>query len=219
MNDDQAVVGEELDPVLAQCATALLGSWPNQVAAWGRAGIAAYLAEVGARGVTPAAVLMAIRSCPADQAFPPSAAELAALARRDPSTPTFAEMLRLVFGSRGALAAARRPLTGNFANEVEMLQARARAAEARAAELHPLVASFVDRYGLDRLAALDLDDEQYGPLRRRELIQEWDRHCEAMEGREVAAIARGHRDRPHQLDPLSALGLKRPEQARIGSGS
>jgi hypothetical protein len=72
-------------------ATALLGSWPSQVASWGREALAAYVAELEARGVRPEAALVAIRSCPAEQKFPPSAPELAALARRDPSRPTFDE--------------------------------------------------------------------------------------------------------------------------------
>src|SRR5690242_13937852 len=91
--------------------TALLGTWPQHVAKWGDQGIAAYLAELAARDVTPDSAIVAIRSCPASQTYPPSAAELAALAHRDPSTPTFIEMVRLVFGSRGVLAAGRRPLT------------------------------------------------------------------------------------------------------------
>lgn len=62
-------------------AQALLGSWPQQVTSWGREGLAAYLAELEARGISPEAALQAIRSWPAGSDFPPSAPNLAARAR------------------------------------------------------------------------------------------------------------------------------------------
>jgi hypothetical protein len=182
-------------------ATALLGSWPSQVAAWGREALAAYMAELAARGVTSEAALLAIRSCPAEQRFPPSAPELAALARRDPSAPTFEEMLRL-----WKLARKARPLESRFDNEAHMLSARNDAAMARAFELHPLVGSFVERFGVGRLRMLPLDDPDWGEKRKADLREAWDRHCEAMEGREVAAVAAGRRDGLRAFDPLAVLG-------------
>lgn len=196
-------------------ATALLGSWPSQVAAWGREALAAYLAELEARAVTPAAALMAIRSCPATQKWPPTVPELAGLTRLDPSKPTFVEALMLI---RGALRAWNQPLQGDFDNEAHMLKARERQVADRASDAHPLVASFIARYGITRLqdAIGDLSDETYGGVRRKALMEEWARHCEAFEGREVAALVSGRRGELAAFDPLAALGAPRPA---LGAGS
>lgn len=189
-------------------ATALLGSWPSQVAAWGREALGAFLDELQARGVTPEAALVAIRCCPAEQKFPPSAPELAAAARRDPSKPTFAEALVLI---QSALRAWNQPLQGDFANEAQMLKAREQQVADRAKEAHPLVSSFIGRYGVSRLqdALADLADETYGGVRRKALQAEWARHCEAQEGREVAAIVAPRRGELDSFDPLVTLGAPR----------
>lgn len=201
----------------ASVKQALIGSWPGTITAWGAEAINAYLYVLQARGLTAEQVTLAIGTWPAGSDFPPSAPNLAAQALRDPSKPTFREALRLI---RTALAAGRRPLTGNFSNEAEMLKARARAAEARAAELHPLVASFIERYRLDDLqqAISELADEQYGAVRLRDLERQWNEHCERTEGRDVAALASGRRrGELGHLDPLAALGLKQPAQIEAGS--
>lgn len=189
---------------------ALLGSWPDRVAAWGEEAIAAYVEELGARGLTPERALAAIRSCPAEQRFPPSAAELLGLARHDPSTPTFVEAYRLIYGTRGVLRA--RPRETSWPDEGERGRAYRQAAYDRAAEMHPLVASFVVRYGVNRLRMLEVDHPDYGDLKRKDLEAAWMAHCEAMDGRDLAAIAQPPRSGEglRQFDPLAALGAKPP---------
>lgn len=52
----------------------LLGSWPSQVAGWGREALTAYLGEMERRDVSPEEVAAALRS--STSSFPPSAGEL-----------------------------------------------------------------------------------------------------------------------------------------------
>jgi hypothetical protein len=160
---------------------ALLGSWPERVTSWGEEGIAAYVEELEARGVTPAAALVAIRSCPAGQKFPPSAPELAALARHDPSRPTFDEAYRMIYGPGGTLGFKRSGV-----------------------QISPWVTAFVERYGVERLRLLEVDGD-YGNLVRKDLRQSWEQFLEATEGREVAALATGRRSELGSFDPLSAF--------------
>ncbi len=122
--------------------------------------------------------------------FRPSASEIAnVLTPERAGTPTFDEMFRLLFSQRGALAAAG--IDGTRSRLVGM---------------HPLVASFALRQGIQRLKELPVHDEDDGHWRRRELRVAWEGHVEAMEGREVAAVASGIGDL-RQLDPLARLGL------------
>jgi hypothetical protein len=194
--------------------TALLGSWPNQIAAWGAEGIQAYLNELAARDVDPDRALVAIRRCPAGQKFPPSAPELAALGRTDPSIPTFAEMLVLLNGRGGVLHARVRSFKSSWeSGERDRLDREAMMRRAYVA--HPLVASFVERQGLGRLLSLNLDDEQFGEPRRRALQIAWEQHVEVTEDRDTAAIAAGgRRGQLGRFDPLAAIGA--PTQ--IGDG-
>lgn len=192
-------------------ANALLGSWPSQVASWGREVLAAYLAELEARSVTPAQALVAIRACPADQTFPPSAPEMAALARRDPGRPTFAEMCVLVFGPHGVLRA-RTPVRKGSWDDGERDRLDAEAMWERAQSMHPLIARFIRDQGLDQLRRLNLDDQDWGQARRQQLQHSWDGFVDAYEGREVAAIAAGRRGGLGRLDPLEALGMQPPAQ-------
>lgn len=143
------------------------------------------------------------------QVFGPTPGEIVALIRSDPSAPTFIEAYRLIFGHKGILAA--KPAERWFADAGEMGRAHRQAQRARAGEMHPLVASFVERYGYTRLEELELNDPEYGDAKRRELERQWDAHCEATEGRDLAAMAlpRGEGGL-RRLDPLSALGLGRP---------
>ena len=193
-------------------AKAMLGTWPEKVAAWGREGLAAYTAELAARGVTPDMALQGIRTYDPAADFPPSAAKLAQAARRDPSRPTFDEALVLL---QTALKA-RPPRSGPVAR-YDSLGARwaaeHQAVMNRAQELHPFVAAFIARQGVDLLRRLELDDPEYGPVRRRDLAEAWDRHVEAFDGRDTAALASGDRRRAlTRLDPLAALtGPERPQ--------
>ncbi len=189
-------------------ASALLGSWPTQVAAWGRAGMAAFLGEVRSRGATPDGALVAIRR--RKSAFPPSAGELAADGLRDPSTPTFTEAFRAIDGPHGVLVA-REPYAGPVR---EPAASRQRAALARAAECHPLIGAFIESYGLARLRLLEVDHPEYGELRRNDLGAEWERFLTATEGRDLAALGTRRRGEIGRLDPLAAL----PEQTTGGEG-
>ena len=195
-------------------ARALLGSWPGTVTAWGKDAFAAYIDELRARGLTADRVLVAVRTWPAGSDFPPSAPNLAAAARNDPSKPTFEEAYRLIYGPGGILRA--QPVDRTFPDGVSMARAYNEARTVRAGEVHPLVGSFAVRFGLERLGALEVDHPEYGGLKRKELREAWDRHCEAMEGRDVAALVSGERrGELGRFDPLAVVG-RRP--VGIGSG-
>jgi hypothetical protein len=192
----------------------LLGSWPSLVASWGREAIAAYIAELGARGLTPGEALRVIRTC--DTTFPPSAPELAALARHDPSRPTFAEALALIYGPGGILRA-RTQLRKAVWEAGERDRLNDEAARERAAEMGPLIAAFVDVQGLDRLRRLDLGDAAYGAARRKQLADEWEEFIDVHEDRTVAALPAGRRGEIGRLDPLRALDGPDRRLARFAS--
>lgn len=150
---------------------ALLGSWPSQVASWGREAIAAYVHELGSRGLSPDCVLKALRSI--ESKFPPSVGEVVASVRFDSAQPTFDEAFELIFGRGGVI--------------------RARDPQVRLRELPRTVQSYVWRQGLERLGRLPLNDPQWGEKHRRDLREAWDRHIDVLERREIALIAMGHR--------------------------
>lgn len=189
-----------------ELARAVLGAWPAAASTLGPRGIVAYLQRLEARRLTPGDVLRAIDTWPAGSDFPPSAPNLAGAALHDPSAPTAEEAVRLIFGRGGVLRA--RPARGaEFDNEAQRLRALDRARTERAFELHPLLGAFVERFGADRLAALPVDDPEYGELRLRDVREAWARHCETFKDRKVAerASPAGHRGLS-RLDPLAALG-------------
>lgn len=169
-------------------ARALLGSWPSQVASWGREALGAYLHELEARGLSPEDALVAIRACSADHKFPPSAPELAALARQDPSRPTFDELLTQLYGPGGVFGFKRSDVV-----------------------LSPWVLKFVEDKR-DWLRNLPIDDDDEGKWERIRLKESWDAFCQATEGRAVHEIAsRSGRGALGRLDPLAVLGLTAPE--------
>jgi hypothetical protein len=188
-------------------ARALLGSWPERVGMWGEDGIAAFIEELQARGVTTGAALAAIRSCDEHQRFPPSAPELAALARRDPSAPTFAESYNAIYGPRGVLRA-RPPYQDGGWSGNELQAASDELALKRADQCHQLLGAFVRAYGLERLRLLEVDDPDYGEIRRKELRADFEQYVAANEHRELAALAAGRRGSLGRLDPHAALGLR-----------
>lgn len=177
--------------------------------------------------------------------FRPSAAELLGEARADRSAPTFDEALRLIFGPGGvmdarppaprvdhaALLAAWEdgadwpdaPVGAGITRDGEYRSRRQEAREQRAAQVHPLVASFVVRLGYDRLdrdgGVLDGNPrdgrgEDTAHWVRKELREAWDAHLEAMEGREVAVLAAGTgREGLRRVDPLAALNA--PAHLRV----
>ncbi|MGD0386956.1 MAG: hypothetical protein ABSB73_12590, partial [Solirubrobacteraceae bacterium] len=124
------------DTTWTNIAEALLGSWPDRVSEWGPQAITAYTVELRARGVTAAAALTAIRRC--ETRFPPSAGQLAALARRDPSTPTATEAYTAIYGPRGVLKARPPYPEGGWAGN-ELQVARDQLALARADGVSPLL--------------------------------------------------------------------------------
>lgn len=185
---------------------ALLGSWPSQVASWGREAIAAYCAELQARGLTPDAALRAIRSADAGPA--PTAPSLAKLAHIDPEQPATAELVSLIYGPGGAMRA-RTPPGASYESEAQMLSARDEARLERAWDIHPLLGLFVDSYGVRRLAMLEVDHDEYGAKRRRELEEAWEGFCERNAHRDRAALAAGRKRElgrgPRRLDPVRAI--------------
>ena len=140
----------------------------------------------------------------------PAVSELLKAARHDPSRPTFSEAYQLIFGHGGAIRACVAGGTVVYRNDGDRARTEREAILVRAGELHPLIRPFIERQGVDRLRTLPLDDPEWGEKHRRDLEAAWDRHVEAFDGREVAAIASGARDGLRQLDPLAALGLPGP---------
>lgn len=152
--------------------TALLGSWPSQVSSWGKEAIAAYVQDLAARGVTPESALVAVRSCDGTQRFPPSAPELAALARQDPDRPTFDEAYQQLYGPGGVFGVRRAGVT-----------------------VSEWVTAFAADYGHERLRMLEVDDPDWGHQRRRELRASWEQFVETVESRDLAQVARGRSSR------------------------
>lgn len=160
-----------------------------------------------------AQVLAALKTILAKgERFRPAVSEVIGAIRRDPSKPTFEEAFKLIFGPGGVMSAR---VIGAFPSQAEMGRALHQAREARARECHPLVASFCLRQGLDRLSMLELDDTEWGEKRRSDLCTAWERHCEAMEDRDVAQLVAPRGEGLRALDPLAALdGGRRELEAR-----
>lgn len=132
------------------------------------------------------------------QKFRPSASEISnVLTPTKAATPTFDEMFTLLFSQRGALAARDEQSTRE-----------------RLTKMHPLVESFAERQGIQRLKELPIHDPDNGHWRLKELRHAWAAHLDAFEGRELVAIATGtNRDGLRQLDPLTALTSTSPDPA------
>lgn len=162
----------------------------------------------------------------------PSVSLLLAATRRDPSLPTFDEALVLIFGGagiRGALRA-RPPHRVVYLDDPDTVPAGERRSAERKrgeaqrdaitsalAEIHPIVRTFVERQGIDRLRFLALDDPDWGEKRRADLERAYHEHVQAFDGREVAALASGGRGELAQLDPLAALGI-RTDRPQLDAG-
>jgi len=196
----------------------LLGSWPSQVAGWGREAIAAYVAELQAHGITPDGAIQAMRS--SESKFPPSAGELQHAARQDPSAPTWDEawlLIRRALTAPGYADARRQHFAAagtTFLSDVSDRALRDNARQAALAHTHPTVQRFVAVQGWERLAGA-LDDE-WGPARVHELHDAWDSMVDATDSRQIAALASGRRDGLRRLDPLGppphpTLPAPRPE--------
>jgi hypothetical protein len=143
-------------------------------------------------GTQPAQIVEAMRRLQhRGQKFRPSVAELLGELRADYTQPTFEEAFAVLWGPRGILHSAR------YAEKVRLV--------------HPLIAAFVARRGLAFLRDLRPFDEQDGHWVRKDLLESWDRHVEALEGREIAVLAAGGGPRElRQMDPLKSLDLPAP---------
>lgn len=191
----------------ATVTRALIGSWPQTVAAWGREAIGAYVGELKARGLGAEGVLIAIRSWPAGSDFPPSAPNLAAVARKDPGLPTFGEALQLIQRVISARTQVRKPRWD--LGERDRLDEQAMRERAQSPDIHPSVTAFLsDQGGPAAVRALGLFDDEnpYRDVRRRELADAWDAFLSHGETRQIAAlISPDPEKRLRQLDPLAAL--------------
>jgi hypothetical protein len=185
--------------------TVLLGSWPSQVASWGREAIAAYVAELQARGMTPDQAIVVFRS--SDERFPPSAAEAASAARRDVGRPTWDEAYILI---RRAMR--QHTPNGRYDSERQILAARHQRMQDWLAGVNSFVAGFTAQQTFSRLTQLPLDDPEWGEKTKRDLERAYDRYRETSDSREVALIASGHPGELGRLDPLAALELAKPAQ-------
>lgn len=181
---------------IARC---LLGTWPSQVAVWGEDGIAAYIGELRARGIDPDHALMAIRSYDPDADFPPSAAKLAQVARRDPAAPTGLEVVQLLWGQNGAMHA-RAPYPAGGWRGDDRKHADDQAQIDRATAFHPRVVAFIQHVGLDAVKARDPRGEQYGEANRNWICREWDAFTEKANERGVAEMLSAT-----NINPLAAL--------------
>jgi hypothetical protein len=191
---------------------ALLGTWPSQVAVWGEDGISAYTAELAARGVDPERALLAIRAYDPDADFPPSAAKLAQVARRDPGAPSGQEVVQILWGLGGVMhARASYPAGGWRGSDRDAADDQARLD--RATDFHPRVVAFIGSVGIDALKNRDPRNEQYGEANRNWICREWDSFSEKADERGVAELLAGQ-----TLDPLAALkrrgGLRQIEGGR-----
>jgi hypothetical protein len=184
----------------ADVAQALLGTWPTQVAAWGKSGIAAYLAELGGRGVSPEQALVAIRCYDPDADFPPSAAKLAQVARRDPGAPTALEVVSILWAEGGVMHSRAEYPGGGWRGPNARDAADEQARLDEATKHHPRVVAFIEAVGLDALKARDPRGEQYGEANRNWICREWDAFTEKANERGVAQLLAGR-----HVDPLAAL--------------
>lgn len=178
---------------------ALLGRWPSQVAAWGEEGIASYIEELQADGLTPEAALAALRQYrPAgDRDFPPSVPQVSALAMWDPDRPSFDELLAQLYAPGGVFGFKRSNV-----------------------DISPWVTAFVEQPGnRERLRLEPVDDPDDGKWARKRIAEMWSSFLEVNEGRAVADIAqRSARGIPTRLDPLAAIGGAPNGARQIGVG-
>lgn len=197
---------------------ALLGSWPGTITQWGKDAFAAYIGELEARGLDAGSVLLAVRTWPAGSDFPPSAPNLAAQARKDPSVPTFEEALELIRVCLKARTTVRK--TFWELGEREKCDDIAAATRSLKPDIHPYIPAFMARQGgPSRIRSMDLWDEgnEHREPRRKALQVRWEEFCDVHENREVAALASGQRrGEIGKLDPLAALG--RPAAGQIEAG-
>jgi hypothetical protein len=168
------------------------------------------------RNVRPEALTAGLdRLVNAGQEWRPTAPQILKAIRTDASAPTFDEVMVLLFRRSGVLDVRVRGTTDSNPNYRAELYEKA---GERLADLHPLVGGFVQRVGLERLRAMNIDDPAEGHWRRNELRETWTDFVDAQDGRVVAALAAGSGPRGlAALDPLRALGFG-DVPAELGAG-
>jgi hypothetical protein len=176
----------------------VLSVWPGEFTDRDATGYHFMLGDFPLEAVLAALKALGLRG----QKYRPAAPEIiAVLTPERAGQPTFGEMFELLFGNRGALTA--RGVEGT---------------RARLADMHPLVAAFAERSGIQRLKELPVHDPDDGHWRKQELEQAWTDHVQACELRgTVALAARSGSDALTQMDPLAALGLRPPPALPSGS--
>lgn len=182
-------------------AAALLFGWPSQVNSWGDVVLAGYCSKLADRGVTPDEALAAIDSCGPEQKFPPSVPELAGMARKDPSLPTYEEMLEALYGAGGVI----RAIWSWPGDRGEKLAADRLGAQ------HERVRAYVAIVGLQWLAHLNPRgasfEHQFSGAHRHRLEQSWQEFLERSDERDVAVLARGPRSGSlRRVDPRAQIG-------------
>lgn len=188
----------------------LLDAWPGEFTDHDEGAYYALLSDLDADAVARA--VRALRR----QKFRPSPADIVeAVEPQRALVPTFDEVLTLLY-ARGGVLDVR--VQGTTDTNPRYRTDMAAAVAARLGAVHPLLAEFVRRMRLGRLLAMSIDDPDEGKWHRRELRQAWERHVEAMEGREIAALAlpSGQRQDLGHLDPLAALGAG--DRRQLGTG-
>lgn len=182
---------------------------------------AAYFILLGEQ--TADSVMNAIRKLIAGgQMFRPMPGEIVQAINGDVSVPTFAEFHTMIYGYDGVMTAGKRGV--NDLRRRQMLETGStwlddgqrkrefnQAAQAHADRLHHVVGSFVARYGVRRLQNLEIDDLEYGAIRRRDLEREWAEHVEVSGHRDAASVAAGERrGELGRFDPVAYLRSNAP---------
>lgn len=128
--------------------------------------------------------------------FRPSVSEILGELSSDPGLPTWPEVHRAIFG--GGINPSLGEHEGVAAADV----------------IHPALGMFVALKGWRNLMLLEIADPRFGPVRLRDLENQWRDHVERHQEREAhgaALSAVGRRGTLGKLEPLAALGLGRPE--------
>jgi hypothetical protein len=171
--------------------------WPGQ-GAFDERRTVAWQAALG--GYEASAVLAALhRLLQVGDHWRPSVAEVVAAITADPGRPTWDEAYRAIFAYGGVCWTA----TEDEGHE-------------RARAVHELVATFVRARGWAALRREPVNDEEWGPVRRRELQWAWEQHVERYDerrrdGRALEALVRPARGELARLQPLTALEGSRPK--------
>lgn len=143
------------------------------------------------------------------QVFGPTPGELVQAIEGSDDRLTFIEAYSAMYDSRPACGG--RGLLWTHGNKEE---SEHEAQLDRAYEIDPLLGAFVRSYGLERLRLLEVEHEDYGHIRKRELQEAWEQFAEANAHRDAAALVAGRRRDlgrgPRGLDPRTALPAGAP---------